>query len=750
MSLDVTFSTVLLELPKDHKSLFDANAIVRYLASLSYPIDSNGIEASLIEWEENFLQENISENTLAAADSIIGKAEFRVGQINAAQIILFGSLYSKSKDITEQHAALKTWFNSFIEIPQVLNGIENAATYTTPAVPTGGRQSKTKNKAKSAAPKSEPIAIQNSGERRLRSGCEMTVIFEREILPKDGERNILITSALPYVNNVPHLGNIIGSVLSADVFARYNKARNRNTLFICGTDEYGTATETKALDEGVTPQQLCDKFHSIHAEVYKWFEIGFDKFGRTTTPKQTEIAQDIFMKLYDNGFLSEKSTTQLYDETHHKFLADRYVEGICPLCGYVDARGDQCDGCSQLLNPLDLKEPRSKLGGKVVSRESNHIFLCLDKLQQQTEEWVEQSSLKGKWSPNGIHITKNWFKKGLMERGITRDLEWGTPIPLKSMEGKVLYVWFDATIGYISITANYTNHWKSWWQNPSQVELYQFMGKDNVPFHTVIFPASLLGTKQNWTMLHHINTTEYLQYEGGKFSKSRNVGVFGNNAQDTGVPASVWRYYLLSNRPETSDTQFVWSDFISKNNAELLANLGNFVNRVIKFVNAKYGGVVPEFSLEKDVGVVNQAGFISDVNGYLSQYIDALEAAKERAGIAHMMQISSRGNQFLQDNKIDNALFANEPEKCAAVVGLGLNLVYLLSALTWPYMPSTAESMAEQLNAPPARISDEWVMNILPGHNIGKAAYLFTRIDESKEAEWKAQYGGGSGVSPKS
>lgn len=625
----------------------------------------------------------------------------------------------------------------------MVKGVENAAKQTASPSATSTAASGRKTKAtKSAVDKAEPVEHRANGKRVLSTGCEMTVIFEKEILPKTGERNILITSALPYVNNVPHLGNIVGSVLSADVFARYNKARNRNTLFICGTDEYGTATETKALEERCTPKELCDKFHAVHAEVYKWFEIGFDKFGRTTTEKQTTIAQDIFMKLHENGYLTEKSTTQLYDETNNKFLADRYVEGTCPLCGYEDARGDQCDSCGQLLNPLELKAPRSKLGGKVVIRDSNHIFLCLDKLQSETESWAQNSSTKGHWSTNGTQITNSWFKKGLNERGITRDLEWGTPVPLKSMAGKVLYVWFDATIGYISITANYTDSWKQWWQNPKNVELFQFMGKDNVPFHTVVFPASLIGTKQDWTLLHHINTTEYLQYEGGKFSKSRNVGVFGNNAQDTGIPSSVWRYYLLANRPETSDTQFVWSDFISKNNSELLSNLGNFVNRVIKFVNAKYGGVVPDYDTSEDVGLVNQAGLMADVNALLKQYIEQLESVKERAGLATVMQISSRGNQFLQDNKIDNALFANEPRKCAAVVGLALNLIYLLSAVTWPYMPSTAESIVEQLNAPLRCIPDEWKMDILGGHNIGKAAYLFSRIDEKKADEWRTRYGG--------
>jgi methionyl-tRNA synthetase len=380
----------------------------------------------------------------------------------------------------------------------------------------------------------------------------------------------------------------------------------------------------------------------------------------------------------------------------------------------------------------------------VVVRDSNHIFLSLDKLQGAVEAFTKESSQKGKWSQNGVGITNSWLKKGLTDRCITRDLSWGTPVPLDNMKDKVLYVWFDATIGYISITANYTDNWQKWWQDPDNVQLYQFMGKDNVPFHTVVFPASLIGTGEKWTMLHHINTTEYLQYEGGKFSKSRNIGVFGNNAQDTGIPPSVWRYYLLASRPESADAMFSWSDFIAKNNAELLANFGNFVNRVLKFVNAKYEGIVPDFQPEADVGLVNHEGFIQDVNKFLAQYIDLLDHVKERAALAVLMQISSRGNQFLQDNKIDNALFTNEPKKCAAVVGLALNLIYLLSSLAWPYMPSTAESMVEQLNAPLARIPDSWTFDILPGHVVGLPQYLFTRIDEGKEQQWKQQYGGGS------
>jgi len=346
-------------------------------------------------------------------------------------------------------------------------------------------------------------------ERKIRDGCFMDVPKEGEkILPKANEQNFLVTSALPYVNNTPHLGNIIGSVLSADVFARYHKARNHNCLYICGTDEYGTATETKAIEDGVTPQQLCDKYHTIHRQIYEWFEIGFDKFGRTTTDEQTRIAQEIFMALYDNGYLQEESQTQLYCTKHDGFLADRFVEGTCPLCGFVDARGDQCDSCGKLLNPFELIDPRCKLDGtKPDIRDTTHIFLCLDKLQPELEQWVAKSSEEGQWAMNGRSITDSWLKEGLHSRCITRDMRWGTSVPLEGFRDKVLYVWFDACIGYVSITATYTDEWEKWWRNPNNVKLFQFLGKDNVPFHTVVFPSSQIGTRQEWTMLNHLSTT---------------------------------------------------------------------------------------------------------------------------------------------------------------------------------------------------------------------------------------------------
>ncbi|PLB34593.1 methionine--tRNA ligase MES1 [Aspergillus candidus] len=568
---------------------------------------------------------------------------------------------------------------------------------------------------------------------------------EQKILPKDGERNVLVTSALPYVNNVPHLGNIVGSVLSADVFARYHKACGRRTLYICGTDEYGTATETKALEEKMSPEELCSKYNKIHQEVYEWFNIGFDHFGRTPTAKHTEISQALFKRLYDNGYLTEKTAEQPFCEAHGSFLADRYVEGECPRCHYDDARGDQCDKCGHLLDPFDLIKPRCKLDGATpVRRETKHIHLLLDKLQPEIDKFFRESSEKGNWPKNSRVITESWLKEGLKDRGITRDLKWGVPVPLPDFENKVLYVWFEACIGYPSITANYTPDWELWWRNPENVQLYQFLGKDNVPFHSVIFPGCQIGSEEKWTKLHHLSTTEYLNYEGGKFSKSRGVGVFGNNAKETGVSPDVWRYFLLKNRPETGDTQFEWRPFVEANNSELLAKLGNLVNRVVKLVTASYGSTIPDFTVPESF-----QPNLDDITTHLRQYIEEMESVHLRAGVNTAMKLAEDGNLLIQANRLDNALIANEPERAAAVVGTVLNLIYLLASVFSPYLPATSKAINEQLNAPFAYIptlddiKDGWKPQALkPGHKIGKAKYLFSRIDPKKAEEWRELFGG--------
>jgi len=474
-------------------------------------------------------------------------------------------------------------------------------------------------------------------------------------LPKAGDRNILITSALPYVNNVPHLGNIIGCVLSADVYARFCRARGYNCIYVCGTDEYGTATETKAIEEGLSCQELCDKYNAIHQEIYEWFDIKFDKFGRTPTRFQTEIAQETFNQLRENGYLEEKTVEQLYSEPLQKFLADRYVTGTCPKCQYEDARGDQCDSCGSLLNPTELKNPKCAMSGsKPVLKSTRHVFLDLPRLSGDLQAYIDRSSKEGGWSSNCMHVTKAWLDQGLKSRCITRDLKWGTPVPMDGFRDKVFYVWFDAPIGYVSITATYCgDKWKAWWK-PSEyfvdddsvpdVELVQFMGKDNVPFHTIIFPACQIGSMKPWTMMNSISVTEYLNYEDGKFSKSRGIGVFGNDAKETGIPVEVWRYYLLSMRPESQDSVFQWDDFAAKSNAELNDNLGNFVNRTLKFIFARFDATVPGTTKGKSDESVSKVlcNYGEKISEHVASYIEGMVSVRSMCSIvAHALTKNS-------------------------------------------------------------------------------------------------------------
>merc|ERR1719427_1290249 len=555
-----------------------------------------------------------------------------------------------------------------------------------------------------------------------------------------GERNIMITSALPYVNNVPHLGNIVGCVLSADVYARYARLRGYNTLFVCGTDEYGTSTETKAVEEGLTPRQICDKYNKLHHQIYDWFHISFDKFGRTTTDTQTKISQEIFWDLHKANQTSEASVEQLYCSNCDRFLADRFVEGQCPLCNYEDARGDQCDACGKLINAIDLKNPRCKLCSKSPSvRTSKHLFLDLPKVEDKLNSWIKTSS--DKWTSNARIIGKSWLKGGLQPRCITRDLKWGTPVPLEGYENKVFYVWFDAPIGYISITAEYTSEWRQWWQNKDEVEYWQFMAKDNVPFHSVVFPCTLLGTGKEWTLVNRLMSTEYLNYEDAKFSKSRGVGVFGNDAQDTGIAADVWRFYLIYTRPENQDSCFKWEDLMMKNNSELLANLGNFINRAAKFTKDNFGYQVCKMELNNE-----DWEMICLVNRELEQYISLMEDARERETIFTVFNISRLGNQLMQHNTPWKLVKGSDEDKARAgtVVALSLNISCLLSVLIQPFMPQFSEQLQKQLQAPACvnRIPDKFYVMLPPGHKIGEPSPLIAEIKLDRINELKVKYAG--------
>lgn len=551
---------------------------------------------------------------------------------------------------------------------------------------------------------------------------------------------------MPYVNNVPHLGNIIGCVLSADIFARFSRLCGNNTLFVCGTDEYGTATETKALAENMTPKEICDKYFEIHNSIYRWFGIGFDYFGRTTTPEQTEIVQTMFLELYTGGFIETQFVEQLLCQKCDRFLADRFVEGTCPHpeCGYEDARGDQCDGCGKLVNACDLIRPRCKICETApVARQSKQFFLDLPKIEPRLRKWIE--SVEMGWTPNARVITRAWLKEGLRSRCITRDLKWGIPVPLEGFEDKVFYVWFDAPIGYISITSKYTKEWRKWWQPKTpdtKVDLYQFMAKDNVPFHSVMFPSTLIGINAGHTLVSHIMATEYLNYEDGKFSKSRGVGVFGNDAQDTGIPADVWRFYLASSRPEGQDSAFSWNDLGARNNSELLNNFGNFVNRALVFLEKNFNATIPEIVLQEDDLIL-----LALINRELKGYIHSMEKSKFRDGIRHTLTISRHGNQYMQTQQPWVLLKGNENDKkrAGSIIAVSCNISCLLASLFFPFMPSTSRILLAQLNTSLLQINPnkpQIQMSLPHGHRIGKPAPIFAKIEQARIDELKKKYAG--------
>ena len=513
----------------------------------------------------------------------------------------------------------------------------------------------------------------------------------------------LITSALPYVNNVPHLGNLI-QVLSADVFARFCRLRGYTSLYVCGTDEYGTATETKALEEGKTPRELCDYYHAIHRDIYHWFNISFDYFGRTSTPQQTEIVQGIFKDIEKNGFIKEHTIEQLYCAHCNRFLADRYVRGTCPHCGYEDARGDQCEACGKLLEPTELKAPRcSTCGAAPEPRSTKHLYIDLPGIVPQYEPWMQKASKEGQWSNNAVQTTKGWLRDGLQERAITRDLKWGIPVPKAGFEDKVFYVWFDAPIGYISITKCFTDltgtDWKNWWLEQSDVELFQFIGKDNIPFHTVIFPCSLIASGKDWVKLHHISSSEYLNYESGKFSKSKGIGVFGSDAKDSGIPADMWRFYIFYNRPEKNDALFTWKDFQERVNSELVGNLCNLINRTLTFVSRYYNGVIPQrdglASPRDDVRSVTES--LRAAAKYSIEKITALlEEAELRDAFHELFALSSVANKAFQDGEPWKNREA-DPEKAEALLFELCYLIKDLLILMHPYMPEYADAVASFL-----------------------------------------------------
>ena len=572
----------------------------------------------------------------------------------------------------------------------------------------------------------------------------------------------LITSALPYVNNIPHLGNLI-QMLSGDVFARFCRSRGYDTLYICGTDEYGTATETKAIEVNKTPRELCDYYYGEHTKIYDWFHIKFDKFGRTSNDECTEITQALFNDLDKNGYIKEHANKQLFCPHCNMFLADRYVHGTCPKCGSEKARGDQCDDCGSLLDPTELKEPKCATCGSTPEvRETKHLYIDLPSISRKLDGWMNEVSVKGKWSDNAINITKAWIRDGLNERAITRDLKWGIPVPKAGYEDKVFYVWFNAPIGYMSITKQLANElvkagkqsfdWKSWWlpeeseegKSKAAVDLFQFIGKDNIPFHTVIFPCTLLGSSHNWTKLYHMSSTEYLNYESGKFSKSRGVGVFGTDAIETGIKADAWRFYIFYNRPEKQDYQFTWKEFREKYNGELLGNLGNLVNRTLLFVNKYYEGIIPDAPVDEVLW--------AKVRELEAKITENLEWANLRDAFHQIFEISDIANKAFQDGEPWKTRSEN-PEAAAKLIH---NLCYVIKDLmimAHPFIPQFAETilsyLGKQISEP--CFGEEPVAGGLNWSDLGKTegldkvgetAVFFTPLDQKTADAFREKFSG--------
>jgi methionyl-tRNA synthetase len=524
----------------------------------------------------------------------------------------------------------------------------------------------------------------------------------------------LITSALPYVNNVPHLGNIIGCVLSADVYARYMReiVGHDNVLYICGTDEYGTTTEVKAQQEGLSCKEICDKYYKLHKQIYEWFNISTDVFGRTTTDTQTEMAQEIFLKLYDDGLLEEKTVQQYYCNTCDKFIADRYIKGFCyhEQCKgkHIITKGDQCDNCGKLIDVIDLDDPFCiTCKNEPILKHTDHLFLKLQEFEKELEEYFLDGD-KCILSNNALAITKAFIKSGLKSRPITRDLKWGTPIPtnrpgLKKYEGKVMYVWFDAPIGYLSILKHNVDDWEKWLINSNWV---QFMAKDNVPFHTVIFPSTLMGFNKNNTkklpLVTNLSATEYLNYEGSKFSKSENKGIFGDDvmalSEKLGITSDYWRYYLIKIRPESDDSSFNMEDFVTQTKADLVKNFGNFVNRCICLAK-KY--------FESDI-TFNINNFNDDnrnITIIILEYSKLMECIKLKDGMSKGFRMSEYGNQFLQKHKPwdiykkykktgDKSLL----EKIEDIIGFGLYIAHTSCNMLNPIIPEATSDILNYIN----------------------------------------------------
>jgi methionyl-tRNA synthetase len=584
---------------------------------------------------------------------------------------------------------------------------------------------------------------------------------------------ILITSALPYINGTKHLGTLAGSMLPSDVFARFKRAQGHETLFICATDEHGTPTELAAAEAGMDPASFCRQQHEAQSDLATRFGLSWDHFGRSSSSQNREMTQTMARQLWENGFIEERVTQQVYSNADRRFLPDRYVIGTCPHCGYAAARGDQCENCTRVLDPADLIQPRSTVSGSedIEIRPSKHLFLRQSLFAERLRGWIEGK--KATWPLLVTSIALKWLDEGLQDRGITRDLEWGVPVnaetwgpnpdglrpDIEGLKGKVFYVWFDAPIEYIGATREWADatggDWERWWRGEAAADVtyVQFMGKDNVPFHTVGFPCTLIGVNERlgpdgawtpasnapWKLVDRLKGFNWLDYYGGRFSTSQQRGVFMDQALEL-LPADYWRWWITANAPEGSDASFVWEQFQAQVNADLADVFGNFVNRILRFTESRFEGKVPDGGEDGPL----EARLRVDIAEKLGELTAQLEAIELRKSAQALRQLWVLGNQYLTEAAPWTAV-KTDPDRAAVAVRMGLNLVALFARVSRPFIPYTCDIVAEAVGD---GSSSAWpdgagALNLLPaGREVKAPAVLFRKIEAEQVEAWRARFGG--------
>ncbi|TVR41678.1 MAG: methionine--tRNA ligase [Bacteroidia bacterium] len=540
-----------------------------------------------------------------------------------------------------------------------------------------------------------------------------------------------VTAALPYANGPIHIGHLAGVYVPADIYTRYLRMKGEDVVFICGSDEHGVPITIKARQEGITPQQVVDKYHTLIKDSFREFGISFDVYSRTSAPIHHETAAGIFKTLSDKNAFIEKETEQYYDEENRQFLADRYITGTCPHCGYEKAYGDQCENCGTSLSPTDLINPKSTLSGnKPVMKKTRHWYLPLGNYEKMLRHWILDSH-KEDWKPNVYGQCKSWIDQGLQPRAVTRDLDWGVKLPLENTEGKVLYVWFDAPIGYISATREWAmktgNDWKKYWQDPDS-KLVHFIGKDNIVFHCIIFPV-MLHAEGSYILPDNVPANEFLNLEGDKISTSRNWAVWLHSfLEDFPGKQDVLRYVLCAAAPETKDNDFTWKDLQARNNNELLAVLGNFVNRTLVLTHKYYDGKVPEIIDPADADLKT----LESIKDFPSVIGDNIEKYRFREALSQMMNLARLGNRYLTENE-PWKLIREEPEKVKTIINVSLQICASLAVLSTPFLPFTAQKLQSMLNISVKDWQDGGDTNFLPpGHTINKPELLFEKIEDAQ------------------